>query len=113
MAKFLIDANLPYHFSLWNSVDFIHVADIDDTWSDEVIWKYAKDNDLIIISKDSDFSNKIIIASPPPRVIHIKVGNMRIRELHEFLNKNWKRISNISQEFKLTNVYISKIEGIK
>jgi len=39
MAKFLIDANLPYHFSLWNSVDFIHVADIDDTWSDEVIGK--------------------------------------------------------------------------
>lgn len=79
MVKFLIDANLPYHFNLWNYDEFIHVGDLDDTWSDEVIWNYAKNNDLTIVSKDSDFSNRIITATPPPRVIHIKIGNMKIQ----------------------------------
>ena len=49
MALFLIDANLPYYFSLWNSDDFIHQKDINDEWSDEQIWNYAKENKLTII----------------------------------------------------------------
>ncbi len=35
MAKYLIDANLPYYFGLWNNKEFIHVKDIDDSLSDE------------------------------------------------------------------------------
>ncbi|MBC8321736.1 MAG: DUF5615 family PIN-like protein [Bacteroidetes bacterium] len=58
MGKFLIDANLPYHFSLWNNDNFIHVADLDDSLSDEVIWEYAKISSLTIISKDSETSKE-------------------------------------------------------
>ena len=112
MLRFLIDANLPYRFSLWNPEEFIHVVDLNDSWSDEEIWIYAKGKELTIVSKDVDFSNKIITALPPPRVIHLKVGNMRIQELHKFLNKNWKKISDTSKDYKLTNVYKTKIEGI-
>jgi len=35
MPKFLIDANLPYYFSIWKSDEFIHVFDINDAMSDE------------------------------------------------------------------------------
>jgi predicted nuclease of predicted toxin-antitoxin system len=60
MAKYLIDANLPYYFGLWNNPDYIHVKDINDSWSDEQIWDYAKQNGLIIITKDADFSIKVL-----------------------------------------------------
>jgi len=60
MPKFLIDANLPYYFSLWNNEDFIHVKDIDDSLTDDAIWNYAKQNNLTIITKDSDFSLKVL-----------------------------------------------------
>ena len=30
MAKYLIDANLPYRFSLWQGEDYSHVFDIGD-----------------------------------------------------------------------------------
>ena len=38
MPKFLIDINLPYYFSLWNSPEFIHQKDLNSKWSDEEIW---------------------------------------------------------------------------
>jgi hypothetical protein len=34
MAKFLIDANLPYRFSLWQGPDYVHVFDLNDRWAD-------------------------------------------------------------------------------
>jgi hypothetical protein len=34
MARFLIDVNLPYYFSLWRTQDFLYVRDLDDTWTD-------------------------------------------------------------------------------
>ncbi|GEM_PF-2691102 len=55
MKKFVIDVNPPYYFSLWNTEVFVHMRDINDEWSDEQIWNYAKDNNLTIITKDSDF----------------------------------------------------------
>ena len=80
MPKFLIDVNLPYHFSLWKGEDYIHQKDIDDEWTDTQIWNYARENDLTIISKDSDFSTRVIFHVPPPRVIHIRLGNLKMRE---------------------------------
>ncbi len=57
MPKYLIDANLPYYFSLWNTPDFIHQKDINDEWSDNLIWQHAKENNLIITTKDKDFQS--------------------------------------------------------
>ena len=63
MPKYLIDVNLPYYFELWNNPDFIHVKDLNDTWSDDLIWKYALDNNLTILTKDADFSTKVLYTS--------------------------------------------------
>lgn len=87
MAKFLVDVNLPYYFSLWHNEDYVHQFEINDTWLDNQIWEYAKENNLIIITKDTDFYNSILISEPPPKVIHLRIGNMRLKELHAFLKK--------------------------
>jgi len=84
--KYLIDVNLPYYFSIWNTPEYIHQNDIGDDWTDEKIWDYAKEKNLTIISKDADFSNRILIKSPPPKVIHIRLGNMKIKELYNTLD---------------------------
>ena len=57
--KFLIDANLPRYFSLWKGDEFIHQSEIDDTWTDEQIWKYVTQNNLTIVTKDSNFQTKL------------------------------------------------------
>jgi predicted nuclease of predicted toxin-antitoxin system len=110
---YIVDVNLPYYFELWNNPRFTHVKDLNDEWTDDEIWEYSKDNDLIIISKDADFSNRIIVKNPPPKVIHIKVGNLKIQQLHKFLNDNWPIIEKKIKKFKLLYVYHDRIEGIK
>ncbi len=113
MPKYLIDVNLPHRFSLWNSEDFIHQTYIDDEWTDEQIWEYAKENDLTIITKDADFSNRIIFHEPPPKVIHIRFGNMKMRGFHTALTTIWDDIIDLSETHKLVNVFRDRIEAIE
>lgn len=113
MANFLIDVNLPYYFSLWNNPDYVHQKDIEDSWTDSQIWNYAKENNLTIVTKDTDFQNKILLSEPPPKVIHSKVGNLRLKDFHNLISKNWKEILEFNKECKLVKVYVDRIEGIK
>ncbi|MCD4790664.1 MAG: DUF5615 family PIN-like protein [Bacteroidales bacterium] len=113
MPKYIVDVNLPYYFNLWNNENFVHVRDINDEWSDNQIWEYAKENNLIIITKDSDFSNKIILKQPPPRVIHLRFGNLKMNAFHEFLLEKWNEIDKLITKYKLVNVYLDRLEGIE
>ena len=54
----------------------------------------------------------IILSNPPPRVIHIKLGNMKMKEFHQLLSRIWNDVCIMSEEFKLIRVYSNKIEGI-
>ena len=96
---------------MWSGDKFEHVININDELKDSEIWEYSKINNLTIISKDTDFSEMIMI-NIPPRVIHIKVGYMKINELHQFLNKIWPEISDMSNNHKLVRVFLNKLEGI-
>jgi len=113
MAKYLVDANLPYYFGLWNNSDYIHVRDLDDSWSDEIIWQYAHKNNLIIITKDSDFSTKVLFKGIPPKVIHLKFGNMKMKDFHAFITEIWMDAELAISDNSLINIYIDRIEIIK
>jgi len=112
MAKYLIDVNLPYYFSLWKGDDFIHQRDINDEWDDEQIWNYARKNNLTIITKDSDFSNKILMHTPPPKVIHIRFGNLKMKPFFKTITKCWADVVKLEEKCKLINVFADRIEGV-
>jgi predicted nuclease of predicted toxin-antitoxin system len=113
MAKYLIDVNLPYRFSLWKGDDYIHQTDLGDEWTDAQIWNYAKENNLTIITKDSDFSNRIIFHEPPPKVIHIRFGNMKMKEFFLTITVIWNDVIDLSDSHKLVNVFRDRIEAIE
>jgi len=111
MPKYIIDANLPYYFSLWQGEAFQHVIDIDPGMKDSEIWTYAKVHDLTIVTKDADFSDKMMLHAPPPRVIHIKLGNMKMKQFHQTIHALWDDAVTMSRRHKLVRVYADKIEG--
>ena len=53
--NFLVDVNLPKYFRFFNSDNFIHDVDINPCMTDTEIWNYALNNNLVILTKDSDF----------------------------------------------------------
>ena len=113
MKKYLVDANLPYYFSIWKTDEYEHIRDINDEMKDEEVWEYARKNNLTIVSKDSDFSNRMIVSKPPPKVIHIKIGNVSLKELHRICSMFWGDTIKLSNDYKLVNVFKDRIEGIK
>jgi predicted nuclease of predicted toxin-antitoxin system len=112
VARFLIDANLPSRLVLWHHADFELVANLGEDWPDSQVWDYAQKHNLIIVTKDADFSERIMLSSPPPRVVLLKIGNLRIAELRAFLLKVWPQIDQLSAQYKLLIVKQTTIEGI-
>jgi predicted nuclease of predicted toxin-antitoxin system len=68
---------------------------------------------LAIVTKDADFSQRIILTSPPPRVIHLRIGNMRREEFGEWLKQCWPKIEKAAKNHKLTNVYLDRIQTVR
>jgi predicted nuclease of predicted toxin-antitoxin system len=112
MKRFLVDANLPSNIDSWKTDEFLFVNDIDSAWTDTEIWRFAASHDLTIISKDADFSHRIIGVSPPPRVIHLKIGNMRLKQFAAFIDRAWNTIEAVARDHKLVNVFADRIEGV-
>jgi Uncharacterized protein conserved in bacteria len=113
VARYLIDANLPRRLTIWHTPDFEWVSDHDDRWSDSQVWDHARLNDLIIVTKDADFSNRVMLSAPPPRVVHLRLGNQRIGDLRDFLMRNWPAIAEAAEEHKLTIVTPNRMSGIR
>jgi predicted nuclease of predicted toxin-antitoxin system len=113
MAKYLIDVNLPYRFALWKGEDYVHQYDINDESTDSEIWEYARERSLTIVTKDADFSNRVIRYAPPPKVIHIRTGNLKMQEFFVFINGIWLEVCSLSERHKLVNVFRDRIEAIE
>ncbi len=113
MARFLIEVNLPYWFSPWRGDGFVHQRDIDPSMPDKDIWELARVQNFTIVTKDTDFADRILSQIPPPRVIHFKTGNMKLVTFYNFIQKNWQAIAELSLQCKLVNVYNESIEGME
>lgn len=111
--RYLIDENLPDYLKIWASEDYLHVTNISKSVSDNEIWKYALENNLIILTKDSDFHERILYRNPPPKVILFKLGNTSTPFLEEFLLRHWDEIQDMINSVKLVIVHKNKIEGLK
>jgi len=82
MKGYLFDGNVPSRLRFSPKLPIIPLTNIGRNPSDSQIWDFARRHDLVIVSKDTDFSDRIITSSPPPRVAHLRFGNLRRNEYH-------------------------------
>lgn len=92
MKGFLLDENIPRHVTFKAALPVIHARDLGESVSDTSLWRYARRNGLVIVSKDADFSHRMLFTTPPPWVVHLRFGNLRRREFHALLSQVWPRI---------------------
>ena len=62
---------------------------------DEKIWNFAKENNLVIITKDEDFADLNERLGFPPKVILIKRGNCPTKTIEAILRSNLDSIQRL------------------
>jgi predicted nuclease of predicted toxin-antitoxin system len=110
---FLLDENLPLRMTFAPSLRVIHARELGPAISDSSLWRQAEQQGWVIVSKDADFSHRIMVQSPPPWVVHLRFGNLRRKDFHAALAKLWPAIEGLLPEHKLVNVYLDRIEAVK
>lgn len=64
--------------------DTTHVSLVGlDRASDTAVWDYARTSDCIIVTKDSDFGDMIVLRGFPPKVLWLRLGNCTTRDIEE------------------------------
>jgi predicted nuclease of predicted toxin-antitoxin system len=111
-VNYLIDVNVPDGLPTFQGKQFHLVKNLNPEWSDRDIWNYALENNLVIITKDTDFFHWSMASERPPKVLHLKIGNMRLSEFSEWISKNWPQMSNLIYQYQLVIAYKDRIEVI-
>jgi predicted nuclease of predicted toxin-antitoxin system len=112
MKGFLFDENLPSRLRFSPKLPIISISRIGRNPSDSQIWEFARKHRAVIVSKDADFSDRIITQSPPPWVVHPRLGNLQKDDFHTLLARFWPRIETLLKSHKLVNVYSNRLEAI-
>jgi predicted nuclease of predicted toxin-antitoxin system len=100
--KLLFDGNLS-HKLVWLLADLfpdsIHVQDVGlETADDSVVWDYAKDNDLMIVSKDSDMHQRSFVFGHPPKIIWVRLGNCSTAGIETLLRRNFAAVKTFYED---------------
>ena len=78
--KLLLDENLSRRIVPFLQADFPGTSQVAleglERGSDLDVWRYAKDNGFVVVSKDSDFYELSLLHGTPPKVIWLQVGNV-------------------------------------
>jgi predicted nuclease of predicted toxin-antitoxin system len=78
-VRLLFDYNLSYRLvaalaDLYPDSSHVRALGLESA-DDAVIWTYARQHSLAIVSKDSDFFHLSVLFGHPPKVIWIRLGN--------------------------------------
>ena len=112
MKGFLFDENLPARLRFSPKLPIVSVFTVGKNPGDSQIWEFAKQHELVIVTKDADCSDRIITQTPPPWVVHLRFGNLRRNEFHALLTHVWPQIESLLKSHKIVNVYSDRLEGI-
>jgi predicted nuclease of predicted toxin-antitoxin system len=100
--KLLVDENISFRLvELLADVfpDSVHVRDIGlKAAADSLIWDYAKSNDLVIVSKDSDLHQRSFVLGQPPKVIWVRLGNCSTADIEDLLRRSVAAIISFGED---------------
>jgi len=102
--EFLLDANIPPSLAddlIGHNVEHVISLPFGTSTSDGEINDYCFRNNCILITKDSDFYDSFILLKKPPKLILVKLGNQKIRELRSYFRKNRELIESLISKHSL------------
>ncbi len=74
---------------------------------DPVVWDYAKEHDLMIVSKDSDMHDLSLVRGNPPKVIWLRLGNCSTTQVEGSLRRDFNAIELFYKDLALSLIALS------
>ena len=95
--KLLLDENLSdriIHKITDLYPDSAHVKPLALTNTDDaLIWRYARANGFVLVSKDADFYQRSLLYGHPPKFIYLRIGNSPTSKITELLRDSYETIA--------------------
>ncbi len=85
MNHLLIDENLPASLAATLPIPCSHATDLGKQPTDRQIWDYARERNCNIITRDTDFFDRLLLDGPPPKVIWVRLGNDLQKIAHDLI----------------------------
>ena len=105
MIRLLIDENLPASRGIILPADCGHVTDFGARPTELELWCIARTNNLTILMRDANFFDRIMLEGPPPKVIWVRLGNLRRADLKKVLSERWPDIEKFLGEADLIVIH--------
>lgn len=95
--KFLLDAQLPKKLSLflqYRGHDAVHTLDLpnQNRSRDSELNIISIEEQRVVVSKDMDFVESLLISDKPYKLLYINTGNIDNKQLQALLAKNLEQI---------------------
>lgn len=112
----LFDENLSPSLVRLLTSDFRQLGHVRDVGlrgaTDELIWNHARQNNLTIVSKDTDFRDRSYLHGFPPKVIWLDVGNAGTAAIAQLLRHERQRVDRFEPDLE-TSLLILSLEPSK
>ena len=90
--KLLFDENLSPNLVIRLADLFpnsVHVREVGlQSADDQIVWEYAKNADLMIVSKDGDMHQRSFLFGAPPKVVWVRLGNCSTTDVENLLRRH-------------------------
>ena len=100
--KLLFDENLSHKLvQLLEDLfpNSIHVREVGLKAADDpLVWEYAKDNGLILVSKDADMHQRSFLFGPPPKVVWVRLGNCSTSDVEKLVRQHFDAIKEFHED---------------
>lgn len=115
--RFIIDAHLPNSLKaifISHGYEAIHVSELPNgnATSDQELTRYAG-TDGVIVSKDEDFYQSFLLHGKPPKLVHVKIGNMRLQQTTQLFKTVAPQIIQLLLKHDLIELFSDKIIVVK
>ncbi len=86
----------------------LHVRDVGmKATIDPIVWDYAKENNLMIVSKDADMHDLSLVLGNPPKVIWLRLGNCSTQQVENLLRRDLAAIESFFEDETLSLLALS------
>src|ERR1700743_3090250 len=114
--KLILDAHLPASLAQYfPGHDVMHTSTLleGNSTDDRIINQISILEDRALITKDSDFYYSYVATRKPKKLVLVKLGNMRLKELKAYFERNAGQLIKLLEEHSFLILEASKIRVLE